>query len=217
MACIRGEWKDVWLGTWSSRLVTRLQVLCYSPIANQHLSPNFPTTNGHVENQQKHGQITSLVWDGVKNLQIQKINTVKVLNSLSWMLSLSPWIEGQTKTQVLFSRIFGTYHLKTRDISLFIFLDFLPYLWKRWTIERAYFWNWVVQPETAGVIFFYWWWTLPGADDLYKTLMNRTDNVQRVFTGEIPRLITMTSNLIMNIGHLARAKIDQRKLVDRIM
>ena len=40
--------------------------------------------------------------------------------------------------------------------------------------------------------------------------MNRTDNVQRVFTGEIPRLITMTSNLIMNIGHLARAKIDQK-------
>lgn len=88
MACIRGEWKDVWLGTWSSRLATRLQVLCYSPIANQHLSPNFPTTNGHVENQQKHAQTTSLVWDGVKHLQIQKINTVKVLNSLSWMLSL---------------------------------------------------------------------------------------------------------------------------------
>jgi len=46
------------------------------------------------------------------------------------------------------------------------------------------------------------WIQQKGADDLYKTLMNRTDNVQRVFTGEIPRLITMTSNLIMNIGML---------------
>ena len=41
-----------------------------------------------------------------------------------------------------------------------------------------------------------------GADELYKTLMKRTENVQRVFTGQIPQLITMTSNLVMNIGHL---------------
>ena len=103
-----------------------------------------------------NAQITSLVWDGVKNLQIQKINTIKVLNSLTWMLSLRPWIQGETKTQVLFSRIFGTYHLKTRDISPWSswwsgrFFFFFPYLWKGGTIERASFWNWVVQPQTAG-------------------------------------------------------------------
>ncbi|CAK9016505.1 ATP-binding cassette sub-family B member 10 [Durusdinium trenchii] len=41
-----------------------------------------------------------------------------------------------------------------------------------------------------------------GADELYKTLMKRTDNVQRVFTNQIPQLITMASNLVMNIGFL---------------
>ena len=46
------------------------------------------------------------------------------------------------------------------------------------------------------------WIQKKGADELYKTLMKRTDNVQRVFTTEIPQLITMTSNLVMNIGHL---------------
>lgn len=33
--------------------------------------------------------------------------------------------------------------------------------------------------------------------------MKRTDNVQRVFTNQIPQLITMASNLVMNIGYLA--------------
>ncbi|CAL1144686.1 unnamed protein product [Cladocopium goreaui] len=46
------------------------------------------------------------------------------------------------------------------------------------------------------------WIQQKGADELYKTLMKRTENVQRVFTGQIPQLITMTSNLVMNIGLL---------------
>ncbi|CAK9063254.1 unnamed protein product [Durusdinium trenchii] len=46
------------------------------------------------------------------------------------------------------------------------------------------------------------WIQQKGADELYKTLMKRTDNVQRVFTNQIPQLITMASNLVMNIGFL---------------
>ena len=46
------------------------------------------------------------------------------------------------------------------------------------------------------------WIAQKGADDLYKTLMQRTDNIQRVFTCEIPELVNMVANLVTNIGLL---------------
>ena len=77
--------------------------------------------------------------------------------------------------------------------------------WSRWLMEsagdkigcrlRGQLFERLIQQDVK-------WISQKGADELYKTLMQRTDNVQRVFTREIPEILTMVSNLITNIGFL---------------
>ncbi|CAJ1345254.1 unnamed protein product, partial [Effrenium voratum] len=50
------------------------------------------------------------------------------------------------------------------------------------------------------------WIQQKGADELYKTLMTRTDNIQRVFTNKLPNIISMCANLVTNIGFLWLSK-----------
>eukprot|EP00931_Biecheleriopsis_adriatica_P046135 TRINITY_DN2647_c0_g1_i2.p1 TRINITY_DN2647_c0_g1~~TRINITY_DN2647_c0_g1_i2.p1 ORF type:complete len:1100 (+),score=216.01 TRINITY_DN2647_c0_g1_i2:53-3301(+) len=46
------------------------------------------------------------------------------------------------------------------------------------------------------------WITKKGANDLYKTLTQRTENIQRMFTSEVPGVVRMCTDFTMNIGVL---------------
>ncbi|CAE7209663.1 ABCB10 [Symbiodinium necroappetens] len=77
--------------------------------------------------------------------------------------------------------------------------------WSRWLMEsagdkigcrlRGELFERLIQQDVK-------WISQKGADELYRTLMQRTDNVQRVFTRDIPELLNMVSNLITNVGLL---------------